>query len=181
VTGFILIGGIGLLIVVLSLLLADLFEGIFDALSIDTGSGLFSAPVIGAFLSAFGFGAALIDSGADAGTPVAVAGGLAAGVVMGAAALWMTKSLMNMRTDEPVRMGDLVGKPASVVTRIPGEFGSYGEISLTHLGQRMKLNARAADPIPAGTAVVITEVTSASSVLVEPESKFWGTHELGGS
>lgn len=57
----------------------------FDALHVDTGSGLFSTPVIGAFLAAFGFGAALI----------------------------------NMCTDEPVRMADLVGKTASLVTRIP--------------------------------------------------------------
>ena len=178
-TGFILIGGVGLLIVVVSLVLHDFFEGIFDVLHVDAGSGLFSAPVIGAFLAAFGFGAALIDSAGDAGTGVAVGGGVGAGVLMGAAALWITRGLMNMRTDEPVRMGDLIGKTANVVTRIPG--GGYGEVAVTHLGQRMKLNARAADPIPAGTAVVITEVTSASSVLVEPETTFWGTAELGGS
>lgn len=178
-SAFILIGGVGLLIVVLSLVLDDLFEGIFDVLNIDTGSGLFSAPVIGAFLAAFGFGGALIDSTGEAGTPIALAGGVVAGLVMGAAALWITKSLMNMPTDEPVRMADLVGKQASVVTRIPA--GGYGEITLSHLGQRMKLNARAAEPVAAGTAVVITEVTSSSSVLVEAESTFWGTQELGGS
>lgn len=178
-SGYILIGGVGLLLVVVSLVLDDFLDGVFDALSIDTGSGLFSAPVIGSFLAALGFGAALIDSAGDVATPVALAGGLAAGVVMAGAALWITRSLMLMPTDEPVRMSDLVGKAATVVTRVPS--GGYGEISLTHLGQRMKLNARAADPIPAGTAVVITEVTSASSVLVEPETAFWGTPELGGS
>jgi hypothetical protein len=66
------------------------------------------------------------------------------------------------------------------VTRIPD--AGLGEVSLVHLGQRMKLNARADGAIPAGTSVVVTAVTSASSVMVEAEHTFWQSNrELGGS
>jgi hypothetical protein len=59
------------------------------------------------------------------------------------------------------------------VTRIPAE--GLGEISLVHLGQRLKMNARATSPIPAGTPVVVTDVVSSSSVQVEPEARFWAS------
>jgi membrane protein implicated in regulation of membrane protease activity len=179
VSGFIVIGVIGLLIVVLSLALDDLLEGVFEALSIDTGSGLFSAPVIGAFLAALGFGGALLMSAGDAGAPLAALGGLGAGVVMGGAAWWITRALMRMPTDEPVRTSDLVGKRAEVVTPIPS--GGYGEVYVHHAGQRLKLHARAAAPVPAGTATVVIAVTSPSSVVVEPERTFWAPTEPGGS
>lgn len=178
-TAFIVIGAFGLLMIVLSLVLDDLFEGLFDAIGIDAGGGLFSTPVIGAFLAAFGFGGALIFSAGTGGALVALVGGLAAGVVIAAVALWMTRALLHMRTDEPFRTADLVGVTATVVTPIPP--GGYGEIALNHHGQRMKLNARCGDRVAAGTTVVVTEVASSSSVLVEPEAKFWGSSDRGGT
>lgn len=178
-TAFIVIGIVGAVIIVGSLIF-DFTEGMFDALDIDSGSGLFSVPVMGAFLTAFGFGGALTMSALGGAVLAGLAGGLGAGLAMGAAALAITRSLMNMRTDEPVRLSDVVGKTATVVTRIPD--AGLGEVSLVHLGQRMKLNARADGAIPAGTSVVVTAVTSASSVMVEAEHTFWQSNrELGGS
>lgn len=164
VIGYIVIGSIGLGLVVISLLLGEIFESIFDAFDFD-GGGILSTPVIGSFLAAFGFGAALIIYTADPGPGLSALGGLGSGLVVGGIALFMTRSLMNMPTDEPVRSSGLVGRTGSVVTRIPED--GYGEISVTYAGQYMKVSARAPEAIPAGTRVVVTDVTSASSVVVK--------------
>lgn len=171
-TVFLIIGSVGLGIVVLSLVLGDLLEGVFESLDIDVGGGVFSTPVIGSFLGAFGFGGAWLLGATDASTGVASVGGVAAGVALGGAALAITRSLMRMPTDEPVRISDLVGKAAGVVSAIPAN--GFGEISLVHQGQRMKLSARAATPVPTGGRVVIVAVYSPSSVMVESEGDFWG-------
>ena len=171
-TWFVVIGAVGLLLVVASLVLDDVFEGVFEALDIDVGAGLFSTPVVGSFLAAFGFGAALFLATTDVGVTVAAGAGTAAGVAIGGTALVATRALMRMPTDEPVRLADLVGKQAKVVTAIPA--GGYGEIALVHGGQHMKLNARAEGSIRHGTSVVVLEVQSASSVVVEEATEFWG-------
>lgn len=162
--GYIVIGSIGLALVVVSLLVGEIFDSIFDTFDFD-GGGVMSTPVIGSFLAAFGFGAALIIYTADPGPGLSALGGLASGLTVGGVALFMTRSLMNMPTDDPVRSSGLVGRTGSVITRIPAD--GYGEISVTYAGQYMKVTARAAEPIPAGARVVVTDVTSSSSVVVK--------------
>lgn len=171
-TWFAVIGAVGLAIVVLSLVLGDLLEGLFESLDIDAGAGVFSTPVIGSFLGAFGFGAVLIRTASDAGPGLAAAGGAAGGVAMGAIALWITRSLMHMGTDPAVRTDDVVGKTGTVVSAIPA--GGLGEVRLVHLGQPLKLSARAERSVPYGTEVVVVAVTSSSSVVVQAASDFWG-------
>ena len=171
-TWFLLLGGLGLAVVVLSLVLGDLLEGVFESFDIDAAGGVFSTPVIGAFLAAFGFGGALVLVSTDVGAGVASGVGMAAGVGLGGVALAITRGLMNMRTDESVRLEDLIGKQASVVSAIPQ--GGFGEVALVHLGQRMKLNAKAPKAVATGGRVVIVAINSTSSVLVEPEGDFWG-------
>jgi membrane protein implicated in regulation of membrane protease activity len=163
VIGYLIIGGLGLAIIVVSLLVGEIFEHVFSALNID-GHGPFSTPVIGAFLAAFGFGAALAD-GAGVNTSLAALVGLGAGMALGGIAWKFTGVLMDMPTDDSVRTTDLVGKPATVITRVPE--GGYGEISVFHAGQLLKLSARSAAALPAGEPVRITAVTSATSVVVE--------------
>lgn len=162
--GYIVIGSIGLALVTLSLFVGEIFDSLFDSFDLD-GGGIFSTPVIGAFLAAFGFGAALIVYTTEVGPGMSAVGGLASGIVVGGIALVMTRGLMNMPTDETVKSSGLQGRTGTVVTRIPAD--GYGEISVTYAGQNMKVSARAAEPIPAGTRVVVTDVTSASSVVVQ--------------
>lgn len=163
-TGFLVIGAVGLAVVLGSLVVGDFLEGLFDGF--DVGAGVFSAPVIGSFLAAFGFGASLIMTATGIGAAGGALGGLASGVVIAALALFMTRALMDMPTDAPVRTADLVGSTGVVITPIP--HGGFGEVSLTHAGQITKLSARAPQPVAAGTTVVVTQVTSSSSVLVRP-------------
>jgi membrane protein implicated in regulation of membrane protease activity len=166
------IGAIGLAVVIGSLVLGDLLEGAFESLDIDVGGGMFSTPVIGSFLAAFGFGAVLVLTTSDAGSGIAALSGAGGGLVLGGISLWITRSLMHMSTDDPVRTDDVVGKPGVVVSAIPG--GGLGEITLVHLGQRLKYSARADTAIPYGSAVVVVAVLSSSSVMVEASTDFWG-------
>ena len=168
---FVVVGSIGLLIIVLSLVFDDMFEGVFDALDIDVGAGLFSTPVIGSFLAAFGLVGSLVVSSTPAGSGIAALAGVVAGVVMGGVAFVVTRALMGMPTDEPVRLSDMVGKEAVVVSAIPQD--GFGEVTLVHLGQRMKLNARSPRAVARGETVVVVAVHSASSVVVEDAGSFW--------
>lgn len=160
-TVFIVIGVIGLVLLLVSLVFGELFDGL-DA---DAG-GLLSGPVIGAFLAAFGFGGALTMQASDGGMGAGVAGGLGGGVVVGGLAWLIVRTFMRMPTDSSFRSADLVGTPATVITSVPA--GGLGEVTLVHLGQITKLSARADQPLTAGTAVIVTAVVSSSSVVVAP-------------
>lgn len=165
-TGFLVIGGIGLAIVVVSLILGDIFEGIFDAFDLDFGAGIFSAPVVGSFLAAFGFGASVVMYAAPVGAAGGALSGLGSGLVVGGIALFMTRSLMQMPTDATPKSEDLVGTRGHVVTPIPD--GGFGEVTVRLHGQSLKHNARSVAAVDAGERVEVVEVLSASSVLVRP-------------
>jgi hypothetical protein len=166
VAAFIVIGAVGLAVVLASLLLGDLLDGLFEAIDVDFGGGIFSAPVLGSFLAAFGFGAALIMFATGTSATLGALGGLGSGVVVGGIALAMMRALVNMPTDETVTMTGLEGAPGVVVTRIPGE--GYGEVTVRHHGRQHKYYARAHEPIAAGTPVEVTAVLSSSAVMVKP-------------
>lgn len=180
-TAFLVIGGAGLLVLLVSLVLGDVIDGAFegfDALSFDVdGGGALSGPVVGGFLAAFGFGGALGMSVASDRLVAGVAAGAASGLAVGWFAWRITAGLMHMRTDAPVRVDDLLGKLGKVVTPITA--GAYGEVTVHHGGQLLKLHAQADGEIPTGTPVVVTAVLSPSSVKVCPESSFFGLGELG--
>ncbi len=165
-TVFTVIGVVGLLIVLATLLLGEVFDGLFGGLDVDAGGGVFSAPVIGSFLAAFGFGAALIVTSTGASATVGALGGLVSGMVVGGLALLLTRSLINMPTDETVTTRGLEGTPGIVITPIPAQ--GYGEVTIRHHGEQRKYNAMAAEDLPVGTPVEVTGVLSASAVVVSP-------------
>lgn len=166
VVAYIVIGVVGLALLLLSLVLGEIFDGLFGALDLDFGGGIFSGPVIGAFLASFGFGAALIMFGTGVGATAGAFGGLASGVVVGGLALVMMRSLVNMPTDETATTAGLEGTPGIVITTIPEE--GYGEVTVRHHGEQRKYNARAGERIAAGTQVWVTGVLSTSALLVAP-------------
>ncbi len=164
VTAFIVIGTVGLAIVLITLLVGEVVDGIFGAFDADAGGGIFSAPVIGSFLAAFGYGAALIMFTTGVGATAGALGGLGSGAVVGGFALLMMRSLMNMPTDETVTTRGLEGVRAVVITPIP-ESG-YGEVTIRHHGEQRKYNAQAREYLPVGEQVEVTAVLSASAVIV---------------
>lgn len=159
---FLAIGAIGTVILVGTLLFGDFLDGLFD--SIDLGSGLFSAPVIGGFLAAFGFGAALTT--ALLGPALAAAVGVGAGIFIGGLAGLLTRSLMRMRTDPTPRSSDLVGRTGVVLT--PVSESAFGQVRVSSHGQQLHLSARSDKALPAGTRIVVVEVTSPTAVVVTP-------------
>jgi membrane protein implicated in regulation of membrane protease activity len=164
-TAFIVIGAVGLVVVLASLLLCDLIDGLFDAFDVEFGGGIFSAPVLGSFLAAFGFGAALIMFATGTNATLGALGGLGSGAVVGGLALTMMRSLMQMPTDETPTTTGLEGATGLVITRIPAE--GYGEVTIRHHGTQHKYNARASEALASGTQVRVTGVLSASALMVE--------------
>lgn len=163
---FIVIGAVGLTLLLLSLVLGEVFEGLLGGLDVDGGGGgAFSGPVLGAFLASFGFGAALIMFATGVSATTGALGGLASGVVVGGLALVMMRTLVNMPTDETVTTRGLEGSPAIVITAIPDQ--GYGEVTVRHHGEQRKYNARAPEAIAAGTQVWVTAVLSTSALLVD--------------
>lgn len=164
-TAFLVIGGVGLALLLLSLLLGEIFEGLLGGFDVDGGGGVLSGPVLGAFLASFGFGAALIMYSTGASTSMGALGGLASGIVVGGLSLVMMRTLVNMPTDETVSTRGLEGSEGIVITTVPEE--GYGEVTLRHHGEQRKYNARGDERLTAGTRVRVTAVLSASAVLVE--------------
>lgn len=158
---FLIIGLIGLALLVLCLIIGDVLDG---ALGLDSVGGDFlSVAGIAGFAAAFGFGAAAVEGAL--GTVVAVVVGLVAGTLVGAAAAWFTNTLKRSGSDVTVRTDELVGATGRVLHDIPAD--GYGQVRLTAAGHLTLLNARANEPIPAGTLVTVTEVLSATGVRVK--------------
>jgi membrane protein implicated in regulation of membrane protease activity len=167
---FLIVGALGVLLLSLSFVLDDVLDGVLP------DDGWLSTPVLGAFLTATGFGAWLLDR---AGLPAAVAllGGTAAGVVLGWVAFRISRSLLHMATDATPTAGDLVGRPGRVVTPIPA--AGIGEILVRMGGQPLKLTARADEAVPNGAEVVVVTVLSPTQVEVQSAARFWGSETKG--
>lgn len=160
-TVFLVLGVAGLALLLVSLVLGDVLDGAFDALAGD----VFSTAVIGAFVSATGFGGAL---GEAVGLPTAgsVAVGLVAGAGFAWVAAWLTRLVRGGGSDATVSTDDALGHAGRVVSAIPAE--GYGSVSVFVGGHTLRLNARAGVPIEAGTEVHVTEVISPTAVAVAP-------------
>jgi len=159
---FIVVGALGVLLIVIALVLGDLVDGLLPDVSLGDSGGLFSTEVIGAFLAGFGLAGALLVG--SLGAALAAAAGAGAGAVLGASAFAFSRALIRMPTDPTPRTTDLVGAIGTVITRIPA--AGLGEVSILAHGQRVKLSARADEPIAAGASVVVVDVTSPTSVVV---------------
>lgn len=159
---FFVIGGLGLAVLLASLVLDDVFDSFFEAL--DVGDGLLSGPAAGAFLAAFGFAGALTVSAGGA-VWLATLVGLAAGLALGAFAGAASRALMRMPTDATPSSGDLLGRDAVVITAVPAD--GFGEVSVLLAGQPQKFSARAqGGGFPAGAKVAVVAVLSPTAVLV---------------
>lgn len=169
-TIFLVIGGIGFLFLLISLLIGDLFDMV--GVEIDSNLdghdfGLLDSRVISVFLTAFGgFGAigtiwgfgALISSGF----------GLLGGVAFGAVVFYFGKLLHSQGVTSPVRNEDLIGKPAQVtVTIMPNHLG---QVTFIVGEERVEKLARSADntQIEVGTNVKI-DAFAGDSVLVRAD------------
>ena len=156
-----LIGLAGLVFLVMSFVVDDIFGDLLDF-----GDGYVSGPAVATFLTAFGFAGALADAG-EWGTVPAVGVGLGAGVLFGALAAVATRAFMHMRTDATPATSHLTGLEGIVVTPIPQD--GVGEVSVKVGGVPAKISARSSSPLATGTQVTIVQAVSPTSVIVEPQ------------
>lgn len=162
---FLLIGGVGIALLVLSLLVGDLLHlGGVDA------DGPFSLPAIAAFVGSAGFfgaiPAAIVADSWSTGPTVllSTAVGLVAALPVAFGAVRFTAAVMRMRTDPTLTENDLSGSLGVVISSIPP--GGFGEVRIRIHGQDLKYAARAAAALSAGTPVFVTEALSPTAVEV---------------
>lgn len=158
---FLALGVIGLVVIAVSLVVGDLHGGVLDAL----GADWFSTEVVGAFVSALGFGGAIaVQSGAPDGVATLV--GIAAGVVFGAGAAGLVRLVRGGATDDVPAADDVVGRDGRVLSAVPAD--GFGAIEVWVGGHTLRFNARAELPLEAGTRVHVTGVLSPTAVTVAP-------------
>lgn len=160
---FLVIGGIGLAVLVLGLIGNQLL----GAINIDW-FGDASTEAVAGFLGVFGFVAALVRVvlGSDDPGALALAGavGVAAALPASLLVVRLSRALRDMPTDDTPRRSDLIGTSGVVVSAIPA--AGYGEVRVRLAGHPVKLYARADQPLAAGTAVLVVEAPSDTSVVV---------------
>jgi membrane-bound ClpP family serine protease len=156
---FLVIGGLGLLLLMLSLLGVELFD-------LD---GFVSLEAVAAGMATFGFAAAIASWSLDARTGIALLGAAGIGVLGAVPAGWLALRLaaaaQRMHTDATPARDDMLGELGLVVTPIPAQ--GYGEVRIALGGQPVKVNATADAPIPLGAQVFVIAAPSETSVVVE--------------
>jgi hypothetical protein len=171
-TTFLIIGGIGFLFLLVSLVVGDIFEALgfdltfgFDA---SHDFGIFDSRVISVFLVAFGgFGVLGVQFGF--GALASSLCGLLGGAGVGAIVFVFGKFLYGQQSTSSVRAEDLVGRTAQVTVRILP--GNIGQISCVIGDERVEKLARITGgaEIPAG-AIVRIESIAGDSVIVSHET-----------
>ncbi len=156
-TVFLILGVIGVVVLLVSLVLGDFLDATFHIEALD--SDVFSLAALAAFVGAFGFGGvAAYSFSSGVLIPSAV------GVVCGTAAAWssikLIRWLKRSETGTVLRSDHLIGAEARVITAIPTD--GYGEVRIGSL----KLSARADTAIPTGTTVWVMSSVSPTAVEV---------------
>ena len=165
-TIFLAIGAIGLLFLLASLVVGDVFEALGFDFNSDASHdfGIFDSRVISVFLTAFGgFGAI----GATLGYAAAASSlfGLAGGFVFGALVFLFGYLLYKQQSSSSVSVEDLIGRTAQVIVNIRPD--QTGQISCRVGDERIEKLARTTDgtEIKAGSIVRIESIAGDSVIV----------------
>lgn len=168
---FAIIGGIGFVFLIVSLVVGDIFEAVGFDLGVggDAGVdfGFLDSRVLAVFITAFGgFGAIGVQMGFGAVAASLI--GLLGGAIFGGVVSLFGRFLIGQQASSSVTDDDLIGRTAQVAVAIkPGE---VGHISIRIGDQRVDKIARSRgdEEIKAGTLVKVAAVAG-DSVIVEIE------------
>ena len=167
---FLAVGIIGLLFLLVSLVVGDVFEAMGFDFGLDASHdfGVFDSRVIAVFLTAFG-GFGVIGAALGYGAFAASLFGLLGGAIFGAIVFYFGKLLYNQQSSSSVSAENLIGRTAQVVVGIKP--GGLGQIACRVGEERVEKLARTSGgaEIKAGQIVRIESVGS-DSVLVSVES-----------
>jgi membrane protein implicated in regulation of membrane protease activity len=164
-TAFLVVGGVGVVLLLVSLLIGEIGHLAFDA-----DGGPFSLEAVAALLGGVGFGGAAVTAllpGSLSGTAtvlIALLVGLAFAVPLAWGAVRLSRALRDMPTTETITRHHLAGTQGVVVSAVPAT--GYGEVRLSLAGQGLKYAARSDVPLPAGTPVYVVEALSETAVHV---------------
>lgn len=156
----------GIILLLLTLILGEIFD-VFDfGFDIGDGAGPFSGPVLGIGLTAFG-AAGMLTRVYDWPT---LLGAITAGVsalAFGGLGWWMLALIHRQTGSTDQTMSSMAGRLGEVTTRITPE--GIGEVLLTSSDSTRHVLARSKDgqDIPPGTVVRVIQ-TYGGSVIVEP-------------
>ena len=162
---FIVIGIVGALMLVSSLLFDNLIDGLVPDLDFISG------PVIGAFLASFGLFGWFATSGIALPSVLAIGVAGAGGVVFAGFTYKFTDALVNQPTDGTPTTQSLVGQTGRVVT--PVTANGIGEVLVALGGASTKYTATAETDLATGSQIVVVAVESPTKVRVEAEAEFW--------
>ena len=164
-TAFLVVGGIGVVLLVVALVVGEIGSGAWDA-----DGGYFSLEAVAALLGGIGFGGAaaaalLPESLSETATgALALLLGLVLAVPLAWGAVRLTRAVRDMPTTETLTRHHLAGTQGVVVSAIPS--AGFGEVRLTLAGQALKYAARSDVPLPTGTPVYVVEALSETAVHV---------------
>ncbi|MEZ5306367.1 MAG: hypothetical protein R2684_04395 [Pyrinomonadaceae bacterium] len=167
---FLVISAIGLIFLMISLLIGDLFESLDLDLDLDIDGdghfGVFDSRVISVFLTAFG-GLAALTIQWGYGFWAAIGTGLVSGMIFGGLVFGFGFLLHSQQSTSNVRERDLIGRTATVTVVIKP--GSVGQVSCIVGEERVDKLARTrgGKDLPEGTQVLIEEHTG-DGVFVSP-------------
>jgi len=170
-TVFLLIGGIGFLFLLVSLVVGDIFEmfgGSADLGDPGVDFGFLDSRVLAVFITAFGgFGAIAAQMGF--GALVSSFCGLFGGVIFAAVVSVFGRFLIGQQASSTVSDHDLIGRTAQVTVTIKA--GEVGQITAKVGDERVEKVARAksGDEIKIGTIVTVESIAG-DSVIVSPDS-----------
>ena len=170
ITLFAVIGGVGFVFLLVSLVVGDLFEAVgFDLAGVDGGAdfGFLDSRVISVFITAFG-GFGLIAAQYGMGPLASSFAGLIGGVIFGGVVSAFGRFLVGQQASSSVTDDDLIGRTVQVTVAIKP--GVVGQITATIGDERVERIARAKDglEIKAGSIVKI-EAIAGDSVIVSQE------------
>lgn len=167
---FAIIGGIGFVFLVISLVVGDVFEAVgldLDGGATGTDFGLLDSRVVAVFITAFGgFGVIGAQMGyAAVGSSLI---GLLGGIIFGGVVAVFGRFLIGQQASSSVTDDDLVGRTGQVTVAIKP--GSIGQISVKIGDERVEKIARSkgGDELAAGSIVKVSAVAG-DSLIVEAE------------
>lgn len=167
---FAIIGGIGFLFLLISLVVGDVFEAVgfdLDGGATGTDFGLLDSRVIAVFLTAFGgFGVIAAQTGFGAvGSSIA---GLLGGIVFAGVVSVFGRFLIGQQASSSVSDETLLGRTAQVTVAIKS--GTVGQITAKIGDERVERIARAKDGAEIATgSIVKVESVIGDAVIVVPE------------
>lgn len=180
---FAIIGGIGFVFLLISLIVGDVFEmvGVDLSAGVDSGMdfGLLDSRVIAVFITAFG-GFGVIGTQVGFGAVGSSLIGLLGGVIFAVVVSLFGRFLVAQQASSTVTDKDLVGRTAQVSVAIKP--GTIGQITAIVGDERVERIARAKDgtEIAAGSIVKVESIIG-DSVIVVPEGASPSFLSEGGS